>query len=108
MDAIIDKDRAASLLAHLIGADELLILTGVDRIAINYRKPDEKQLDRMTLAECEKYMAERQFPKGSMGPKIEAVCDFLRHDGKRVIVSDLENAAAAVDGKAGTLITTRR
>ncbi|HVO37436.1 MAG TPA: carbamate kinase [Spirochaetia bacterium] len=105
VDAVIDKDRASALLARLIGADELLILTGVDRIAINYGKPDEKRFDRMTLAECEMYMAEGQFPKGSMGPKIEAARDFLRHGGRRVIISALESAAAAVDGKAGTLIT---
>jgi len=108
VDAVIDKDRAAALLARLIGAEELLIVTGVDMISINFRKPDEKRLGRMTLAECELYMAEGQFPQGSMGPKIEAACDFLRHGGHRVIVSALENAAAAVDGKAGTSITARR
>jgi len=107
VDAIIDKDRAAALLARLIGADEFLIVTGVDRIAINYRKSDERRFDRLTLAECEKYMVEGQFPNGSMGPKIEAACDFLRQGGKRVIVSALENAAAAVDGRAGTSITSR-
>jgi carbamate kinase len=105
VDAIIDKDRASALLASLIGADELLILTSVDRIAINYRRPGEKWFDQMTLAECDRYMAEGQFPSGSMGPKIEAACDFIRRGGRKVIITALENAAAAVDGKAGTLIT---
>lgn len=105
IDAVIDKDRASALLANLLGADELLILTGVDRVAINYKKPDEKWFDRMTVAECEKYLAEGQFPKGSMGPKIEAACDFLRRGGEKVIITTMENASAAVDGKAGTIVT---
>lgn len=105
VDAVIDKDRASALLANLIDADELIILTGVDRVAINFRKPDEKFFDHMTVAECEKYMAEGQFPKGSMGPKIEAACDFIKRGGSRVIITTMENATAAVDGKAGTVIT---
>jgi carbamate kinase len=105
VDAVIDKDRASALLANLIGADELLILTGVDRVAVNYKKPDEKWFDRMTVAECEKYQAESQFPKGSMGPKIEAACDFIKRGGDKVIITSMENATAAVEGKAGTVIT---
>ncbi|MDH7483111.1 MAG: carbamate kinase [Spirochaetales bacterium] len=105
VDAVIDKDRASALLANLIDADELIILTGVDRVAINFRKPDEKFFDHMTVAECEKYMAEGQFPKGSMGPKIEAACDFIKRGGSKVIITTMENATAAVDGKAGTVIT---
>lgn len=105
VDAVIDKDRASALLANLIAADELLILTGVDKVAVNYKKPDQKSFDRMTVSECEKYMAEGQFPKGSMGPKIEAACDFLRRGGTKVIITSMENASAAVDGKAGTVIT---
>jgi carbamate kinase len=105
VDAVIDKDRASSLLANLIGADELLILTGVDKVAINFKKPDQRYLDAMTISECERYLAEGQFPKGSMGPKIEAACDFIRRGGRKVIVTSLECAAAAVDGKAGTVIS---
>jgi len=105
IDAVIDKDRASALLANLIGADELLILTGVDRVAVNYKKPDEKWFDRMTVAECEKYQAENQFPKGSMGPKIEAACDFIKRGGEKVIITSMEHASEAVDGKAGTIIT---
>lgn len=105
VDAVIDKDRASALLANLIDADELVILTGVDRVAVNYKKPNEQWFDRMTVAECEKFMAEGQFPKGSMGPKIEAACDFIRRGGAKVIITSLEHATAAVDGKAGTVIT---
>jgi carbamate kinase len=105
VDAVIDKDRASALLANLIGADELLILTGVDRIAINYKKPDQRYFDALSLADCDRYLAEGQFPKGSMGPKIEAACDFIRRGGHKVIVTNLENAAAAIAGHAGTIIT---
>lgn len=105
VDAVIDKDRASALLASLIGADELIILTGVDRVAINFKKPDQKVFDRLTVAECERYLAEGQFPKGSMGPKIEAACDFVRRGGARVIITSLENATLAVEGKAGTVVT---
>jgi carbamate kinase len=105
VDAVIDKDRASALLANLLDADELIILTGVDKVAINYRKPDQKEFDHLTIAECERYMADGQFPKGSMGPKIEAACDFLRRGGSKVIITSMEHASAAADGTAGTLIT---
>lgn len=105
VDAVIDKDRASALLANLINADELVILTGVDKVAINFKKPDEKVFDHLTVAECERYLAEGQFPKGSMGPKIEAACDFVRRGGARVIITSLENATLAVEGKAGTEVT---
>jgi carbamate kinase len=105
VDAVIDKDRASALLANLIAADELVILTGVDRVAINYKKPDMRFFDRMRVEECEAYLAQGQFPKGSMGPKIEAACDFVKRGGAKVIITSMENATLAVDGKAGTVIT---
>jgi carbamate kinase len=105
VDAVIDKDRASALLANLIGADELCILTGVDRVAINYKKPDQKYFDKMTVAECQRYMSEGQFPKGSMGPKIEAACDFIKRGGDKVVITSLAHAVAAIDGKAGTVVT---
>jgi len=104
VDAVIDKDRASALLASLIGADVLCILTGVDKVAINYKKPDMRSFDRMSVLECEKYQAEGQFPKGSMGPKIEAACDFIKRGGSKVIITSMENASAAAEGRAGTLI----
>ncbi|PKL24966.1 MAG: carbamate kinase [Spirochaetae bacterium HGW-Spirochaetae-3] len=102
VDAVIDKDRASALLAGLIQADELLILTGVDKVAVNYKKPDQRVLDRMTVAEAEAFMAEGQFPKGSMGPKIEAAIDFVKRGGKTVVITSLAKAQEAVDGTAGT------
>ncbi len=105
VDAVIDKDRASALLANLIDADELIILTGVEKVAINFRKPNQHVFDHLTVEECEKFMAEGQFPKGSMGPKIEAACDFIRRGGARVIITSMENATAAIHGGAGTTIT---
>lgn len=105
VDAVIDKDRASALLANLIDADELVILTGVEKVAINFRKPDQRVFDHLSVEECEKYMAEGQFPKGSMGPKIEAACDFIRRGGAKVIITSMENATAAIDGSAGTIIS---
>ncbi|HSV56501.1 MAG TPA: carbamate kinase, partial [Magnetospirillaceae bacterium] len=104
VDAVIDKDRASALLANLLTADELLILTGVEKVAVNYRKPDQRVLDVLTVAEVEKYLADGQFPKGSMGPKIEAAVDFLKRGGTQVIVTDLEHALAGSRGEAGTRI----
>jgi len=104
VDAVIDKDRASALLAGLIKADELLILTGVDKVAINFKKPEMKVLDQMTVAEAERYLAEGQFPKGSMGPKIEAAIDFVKRGGSTVVITSLEKAQAAVDGSAGTRV----
>ncbi|HOX13539.1 MAG TPA: carbamate kinase [Spirochaetales bacterium] len=104
VDAVIDKDRASALLANLLEADELLILTGVEKVAVNFRKPDQKVLDVMTVAEAEKYMAEGQFPKGSMGPKIEAAVDFIKRGGSQVVITDLEHAQAGAAGKAGTRV----
>lgn len=105
VDAVIDKDRASALLANLIKADELVILTGIDKVAINFKKPGERFFDKLSVAECERLMAEGHFPKGSMGPKIEAACDFIRRGGAKVIITSMENATLAVDGKAGTLIS---
>lgn len=104
VDAVIDKDRASALLAGLLKADELLILTGVEKVALNYRKPNMRTVDVLTVAEAERYQAEGQFPKGSMGPKIEAAVDFIKRGGSLVVITNLESAGAAVNGAAGTRI----
>jgi carbamate kinase len=104
VDAVIDKDRASALLAGLLKADELLILTGVEKVALNYRKPNMRTVDVLTVAEAERYQAEGQFPKGSMGPKIEAAVDFIKRGGSLVVITNLESAGAAVNGNAGTRI----
>lgn len=105
VDAVIDKDRASALLASLVKADQFLILTGVERVAINFKKPDMRTLDAMTVDDAARYLAEGQFPKGSMGPKIEAAIDFIRRGGKSVVITSLDKAKDAVEGKAGTRIT---
>ncbi|MFR9216894.1 MAG: carbamate kinase [Ruthenibacterium sp.] len=101
--AVIDKDFASAKLAELIGADMLVILTAVDRVAINWGKPDQKALAGMTVAEAEKYCGEGHFAPGSMLPKVQAAMSFAKAGGTAVIAS-LENAAAALRGESGTRI----
>jgi len=102
--AVIDKDKASAVLAREIGAELLIILTAVDSVYLNFGKPDETALRRITREEAEKYLAQGQFPSGSMGPKIEAACDFLRQGGKRVIITSLDGLAEALEGRRGTTI----
>lgn len=105
VEAVIDKDRSAALLANLIDADTLLILTTVDKVCINYNKPDQKELDTMTITEAEKYINEEQFAKGSMLPKVEACIEFVKNNpGKKAIIGSLEKAEEAIIGKSGTTI----
>lgn len=103
--AVIDKDFASALLAAEIKADIFMITTGVEKVCINYNKPDQKTVDSMTLAEAEKYLAEGQFPAGSMGPKIEAAIMFLKNGGEKVIITSPEFVEKAINGQTGTLIT---
>lgn len=106
VEAVLDKDRTSALLAKIIGVDTLLILTDVEKVAVNYGKPNQKELDRMTVQECKKYLSEGQFPSGSMGPKIESAISFLAgSSGRKTIIASLERAEEALDGKAGTTIT---
>jgi carbamate kinase len=103
--AVIDKDFASSLLAHLINADLLLISTAVEKVAINFGKPEQKWLDKMTLAEAKAYLAEgTHFAKGSMAPKIQAVIWFLENGGKQALITNPENIGRAIRGETGTLI----
>ncbi|MGH2452205.1 MAG: carbamate kinase [bacterium] len=104
VEAVIDKDHASSLLARTIRADLLLISTAVERVALNYRKPDERALERVTLAEARRYLAEGQFPPGSMGPKIEAAIDYLQAGGKEVLITSPEKIERALAGETGTRI----
>lgn len=101
--AVIDKDFASAKLAELIGADTLVILTAVDYVAINWGKPDQKNLTEMTVAEAEKYCGEGQFAPGSMLPKVQAAVAFAKTGGTAIIAS-LENAAAALHGESGTRV----
>src|SRR5512136_843949 len=103
--AVIDKDFASSLLARLIKADLLLISTAVEKVALNFGKPDQKWIDRMTLAEARKYLAEgTHFAKGSMAPKIQAIIWFLESGGKHAIITNPENIGRALRGETGTHI----
>ena len=105
--AVIDKDRASSLLAGALDADLFLISTGVEKVALNFGKPDQRNLDRITLAEARAYMAEGHFGKGSMLPKIEACIKFLERShkpGAAAIITDPANLARALKGETGTVL----
>ncbi|MBC8505499.1 MAG: carbamate kinase [Anaerolineales bacterium] len=103
--AVIDKDFASSLLAQEIGADLLLISTAVEKVALNFGKPEQKWIDKMTLAEAKQYLAEgSHFAKGSMAPKIEAIIWFLESGGKKALITDPENIGRALRGETGTWI----
>lgn len=104
VEAVIDKDLAAEKLAALVGADTLLLITGVRRISLDYGKPNQRSLDVMTLDEARRYQAEGQFPPGSMGPKVEAAIRFLEDGGTEAIVTAAEVLAAALRGTDGTRI----
>lgn len=103
--AVIDKDFASSLLARLIKADLFLISTAVEKVAINFGKPEQKWLDKMTLAEAKQYLAEgTHFAKGSMAPKIQAIIWYLENGGKQALITNPENIGRALKGETGTLI----
>lgn len=103
--AVIDKDFASSLLAQEIGAELFLIATAVEKVAINFGKPDQKWLDRMTLEEAKQYLAEGiHFAKGSMAPKIQAIVWFLENGGKQALITNPENIGRALKGETGTWI----
>lgn len=101
--AVIDKDFASAKLAELIHADALVILTAVDRVAINWGKPNQTALDEMTVAQAEQYCPEGHFAPGSMLPKVKAAISFAKSGGTAIIAS-LENAGAAVKGQSGTAV----
>jgi carbamate kinase len=105
VEAVIDKDLASSLLAADLDADLLLISTGVPRVSINYRRPDQRELEHMTLDEARQYMEEGQFPAGSMGPKIKAAMRFLEAGGKEVLITSPNMLEEALAGRSGTRMT---
>lgn len=104
VDAVIDKDLAAAVMARDIGAELLVIFTDVDKVAINFGKPDEKDLEEVTLAEAKEYMNEGHFPPGSMGPKIQAAIGFLENGGREVVIGSIGRGFESVKGQAGTRI----
>jgi carbamate kinase len=102
--AVIDKDLASCLLAKNLKADIFVISTGVDKVALNFGKPDQTFIDKMTVAEAEKYLQEGQFPAGSMGPKVAAAIDYLKNGGKHVIITQPHLLEDAIHGRTGTHI----
>ena len=102
---VIDKDRASAVLGLDVGAKELLILTSVPNVAVDFGTPSQRDLDHLTADEARRYMGEGQFPAGSMGPKIEAALMFLEGGGERVYIGVLDQAADIMAGRRGTLIT---
>ncbi len=108
LDAVIDKDLASAVLGREIGAEILCILTAVEKVALNYGKPDQKELDLCTLDEIKGYFDQGHFPAGSMGPKIKAAIKFLESGGESVIITSFQNARRAINGEAGTTIVPNR
>lgn len=102
--AVIDKDKTTSKLAADLKANKLIILTAVDKVFINYNKPNQKALDEITVEEAKKYIDEGHFAKGSMLPKIEAALQFLKHADSKALITSLENAKDALTGNTGTII----
>jgi carbamate kinase len=104
VEAVIDKDRASALLAASLSVPLLVLSTGVERVAVHFRQPDERWLDRIDVSEARRYLEEGEFPKGSMGPKIEAAISFLEHGGREVLITTPPALERAVVGETGTRV----
>lgn len=104
VEAVIDKDRASSLLARILDVDIFVILTGVEKVYVNFGKPNQKALDRVTISEASKLMEEGHFPAGSMGPKIESAIAFVKATNRQCVITSLEKVSEALEGKGGTFI----
>jgi carbamate kinase len=104
VEAVIDKDYAASLIAREVGVDLFIILTAVDRVYADFGKPTQREIPVLPLDEADRLLAEGQFPPGSMGPKIRAAIDYIRAGGKEVLITDAAHLKAALIGRAGTRI----
>jgi len=104
VEAVIDKDLAAAVLAKVVEAEVLMILTDVPHVYLDYNKPGQRAVEKLTVKECKRLLEEGQFPAGSMGPKIESAVTFLESGGESVIITSLEMAEDALAGRAGTRI----
>ena len=104
VEAVIYKDYAAGLIAREVGVDLFIILTAVERVYLNFGKPEQKELPVVTVDEAERYLAEGQFPAGSMGPKIRAAVEYIQAGGKEVLLTDANHLKAALLGRTGTRI----
>lgn len=104
VEAVVDKDLVAAIIARDLSADKLVILTGVDQVFVDFGKPTQKPIFRMSADQAKAYMAEGQFPEGSMKPKIEAALGYLAGGGKEVVITSIEKLGEALEGKSGTAI----
>ncbi|HET7435052.1 MAG TPA: carbamate kinase [Thermoanaerobaculia bacterium] len=104
IEAVIDKDYASSRLATDLNADLFIILTGVPKVALDFGKPTQRYVDKLTVAEVEKHLADGQFPPGSMGPKVESAVQFVKATGKQVLITDVAVLREALAGQDGTLV----
>ena len=102
--AVIDKDLASAVLASQIGVDTLVISTQVEKVCLNFGKPNQRPMDTMTVAAAKHYISEGQFEPGSMLPKVEACIQFIEHGGREAVITSAEALSAALDGKTGTRI----
>jgi carbamate kinase len=106
VEAVIDKDFASAMLAHDLDAALFLIATEVERVAIDFGKPGQRWLDRLTVAEARRHLADGQFPKGSMGPKVEAILSFLTGGGREGLITNTAGIGRALRGETGTRFVT--
>lgn len=104
VSAVIDKDLSSAMLAAELGAETLVMLTGVDRVALDFGKPTQRAIEQLTVTEARRYQAEGQFPPGSMGPKIDAALHYLESGGREVIITSIGPLHDALQGRAGTKI----
>ena len=104
VEAVIDKDLTTAHIANILKIEEIVILTAVSRVAINFGKPDQQELGTISVSQARKYLEEGHFPDGSMGPKIEAAIKFIEGGGKRAIIGHLNEAMSAIRGETGTHI----
>jgi len=104
VEAVIDKDRASALLAASLKVPLLVLSTGVEQVAVRFRQPDQRWLSRITVSEAKRYLEEGEFPRGSMGPKVEAAVSFLEHGGEEVLITTPAALQRAVAGETGTRI----
>ncbi|NLA99816.1 MAG: carbamate kinase [Methanomicrobiales archaeon] len=105
VEGVVDKDHTAAILARIVGAEDLLILTDVSRVTLNYGRPDQQEISEMTVREARDHLAAGHFPPGSMGPKVEAAVRFIENGGRRATIASLEEATLALAGRVGTRIT---
>ncbi len=108
VEAVIDKDLTSAILASRLNADILAIATGVPQVFLDYQKPTERAVASLTTDECRRYLAEGQFPEGSMGPKIHAALLYLEQGGKEAVITDIAHLLAAINGEAGTHIRSSK